>query len=260
MYNMTENNKISQKSKGEKMEEKIENEIVDAEIVDKKMKNVTDVIVAKKKKTNNENIKYFYQDELQEIFEKASDSERIIYRLLYETASRVNEVLNLKFADIYYNRRKKINIAKVKNLKQRNEKATKEVLISDNLKNEIAEFQKEYQLSDNDYICRNYHFVKKTKETKIEKMTDRTLNRHLLRLIEEINADSFNDINISKDKAHSHTFRHTRAIDMLDKGADLEFVRRLLGHKSISNTAIYLKYASSKFFEKTVELNKRLGL
>ena len=234
-------------------------EIVEAEIVDKK--NVKDVTVAKKKKTNNnENIKYFQEDELQEIFEKASDSERIIFRLLYETAARVNEALNLKFSDVYYDRRKKINIVKVRNLKQRNEKATKEVLISDNLKNEITEFQKEYKLSDDDYICRNYHFVKKTKKTKITKMTDRTLNRHLIRLIEEINSDSFNDINISKDKAHSHTFRHTRAIDVLNNGADLEYVRRLLGHKNIANTAIYLKYASSKFFEKTVELNKKLGL
>ena len=143
MYNMTENNKISQKSKGGEMEKNFE--IVEAEIVDKKMKNVTDVTVAKKQKTNNsENIKYFYEDELQEIFEKASDSERIIYRLLYETAGRVNEVLNLKFKDIFYDKRKKINIVKVKNLKQRNEKATKEVLISDNLKNEIEEFRKEH--------------------------------------------------------------------------------------------------------------------
>lgn len=236
-------------------------EIVEAEIVDnRKMKNATDVTVAKKKKTNNENIKYFYQDELQAIFEKANDSERIIYRLLYETATRVNEALNLKFADIYYDRRKKINIAKVRNLKQRNEKETKEVLISDNLKNEIMEFQKEHQLSDNDYICRNYHFIKKTKKIKVIRMTDRTLNRHLIRLIEEINANNYNNINISRDKAHTHTFRHTRAIDMLNAGADLEYVRRLLGHKSIANTAIYLKYASSKFFEKTVELNKKLGL
>lgn len=236
-------------------------EIVEAEIIDnRKMKNTTDITVAKKKKTNNENIKYFYEDELQAIFEKANDSERIIYRLLYETATRVNETLNLKFADIYYDRRKKINIAKVRNLKQRNEKETKEVLISDNLKNEIAEFQKEHNLSDNDYICRNYHFIKKTKKTKVTRMTDRTLNRHLIRLIEEINADNYNDINISRDKAHTHTFRHTRAIDMLNAGADLEFVRRLLGHKNIANTAIYLRYASSKFFEKTVELNKKLGL
>lgn len=236
-------------------------EIVEAEIVDnRKMKNTTDVTVAKKKKTNNENIKYFYEDELQAIFEKANDSERIIYRLLYETATRVNEALNLKFADIYYDRIKKINIAKVRNLKQRNEKETKEVLISDNLKNEIMEFQKEHQLSDNDYICRNYHFIKKTKKIKVTRMTDRTLNRHLIRLIEEINANNYNNINISRDKAHTHTFRHTRAIDMLNNGADLEYVRRLLGHKSIANTAIYLKYASSKFFEKTVELNKKLGL
>lgn len=236
-------------------------EIVEAEIVDnRKMKNTTDVTVAKKKKTNNENIKYFYEDELQAIFEKANDSERIIYRLLYETATRVNEALNLKFADIYYDRRKKINIAKVRNLKQRNEKETKEVLITDNLKNEIMEFQKEHQLSDNDYICRNYHFIKKTKKIKVTRMTDRTLNRHLIRLIEEINANNYNNINISRDKAHTHTFRHTRAIDMLNSGADLEYVRRLLGHKNIANTAIYLKYASSKFFEKTVELNKKLGL
>ena len=236
-------------------------EIVEAEIVDnRKMKNTTDVTVVKKKKTNNENIKYFYEDELQAIFEKANDSERIIYRLLYETATRVNEALNLKFADIYYDRRKKINIAKVRNLKQRNEKETKEVLISDNLKNEIMEFQKEHQLSDNDYICRNYHFIKKTKKIKVTRMTDRTLNRHLIRLIEEINANNYNNINISRDKAHTHTFRHTRAIDMLNAGADLEFVRRMLGHKNIANTAIYLKYASSKFFEKTVELNKKLGL
>lgn len=236
-------------------------EIVEAEIIDnRKMKNTTDITIAKKKKINNENIKYFYEDELQAIFEKANDSERIIYRLLYETATRVNETLNLKFADIYYDRRKKINIAKVRNLKQRNEKETKEVLISDNLKNEIAEFQKEHNLSDNDYICRNYHFIKKTKKTKVTRMTDRTLNRHLIRLIEKINADNYNDINISRDKAHTHTFRHTRAIDMLNAGADLEFVRRLLGHKNIANTAIYLRYASSKFFEKTVELNKKLGL
>lgn len=256
---MTENNKISQKSKGGEMEKNFE--IVEAEIVDKKMKNVTDVTVAKKKKTNNsENIKYFYEDELQEIFEKASDSERIIYRLLYETAGRVNEVLNLKFKDIFYDKRKKINIVKVKNLKQRNEKATKEVLISDNLKNEIEEFRKEHNLCDDDYICNNYHFVKKTKITKIKKMTDRTLNRHLIRIVEEINADNYNDINISRDKVHTHTFRHTRAINMLDAGADLEYVRRLLGHKNIANTAIYLKYASSKFFEKTVEFNKKLGL
>lgn len=185
---------------------------------------------------------------------------KMFYRLLYETATRVNEALNLKFADIYYDRRKKINIAKVRNLKQRNEKETKEVLISDNLKNEIMEFQKEHQLSDNDYICRNYHFIKKTKKIKVTRMTDRTLNRHLIRLIEEINANNYNNINISRDKAHTHTFRHTRAIDMLNNGADLEYVRRLLGHKSIANTAIYLKYASSKFFEKTVELNKKLGL
>ena len=108
-------------------------EIVEAEIVDnRKMKNITDITVAKKKKISNENIKYFYEDELQAIFERANESDRIIYRLLYETATRVNETLNIKFEDIYYDRKSKINIVKVRNLKQRNEKETKE-LLKDNL-------------------------------------------------------------------------------------------------------------------------------
>lgn len=98
-------------------------EIVEAEIVDnRKMKNITDITVTKKKKISNENIKYFYEDELQAIFERANESDRIIYRLLYETATRVNETLNIKFEDIYYDRKSKINIVKVRNLKQRNEK------------------------------------------------------------------------------------------------------------------------------------------
>lgn len=236
-------------------------EIVEAEIVDnrnRKMKNITDVTVAKKKKISNENIKYFYEDELQVIFERANESDRIIYRLLYETATRVNEILDLRFQDVRYDRQNKRNIVLLKNLKQRKQ-ATKEVIISDNLKNEISEFQKEHKLSNDDYVCRNYHYVKKTKEIKIKKMTDRTLNRHLIKLCEKIN-DEYDYINISRDKMHTHTFRHTRAIDTLNAGADLEFVRRLLGHTNIGSTAIYLKYANSKFFEKSAEINKKLGL
>lgn len=212
-----------------------------------------------KKRKVNENIKYFYSEELKLIFEYAIESERIIYRLLYETGSRVNEVLELKFNNIYYERERRINIISVKNSKQSNRSARKEVIITDNLKNEIFEFQKAFGLRDDDFICQNYHFVKRTKETKLTKMTARTLDRHLKSLIQKINKDD-NGLKISEDKAHAHSFRHTRAIDCLNAGMDLTFVQRLLGHTSIGNTAIYLKYANSEFFDKFAEINKKLGL
>lgn len=241
--------------------------IEDAEIVSetnfglKKIDEKTEIIERKqnKKRKLNENIKYFYGDELKAIFEYANDSERIIYRLLYETGSRINEVLELKFNNIYYERERRINIISVKNSKQSNRSARKEVIISDNLKNEIFEFQKAFGLKDDNFICQNYHFVKRTKEPKLTRMTARTLDRHLKALIEKINR-SENGIKIATDKAHAHTFRHTRAIDCLNAGMDLTFVQRLLGHENIGNTAIYLKYANSEFFDKFSEINKKLGL
>lgn len=241
--------------------------IEDAEIVCetnfnlKKIDEKTEITEIKKNKKRklNENIKYFYGDELKAIFEYANDSERIIFRLLYETGSRVNEVLGLKFENIHYDRDRRINIVKIKNSKQSNKNATKEVLISDNLKNEIFEFQRAFNLQDTDFICCNYHFVKRNKQVKLTKMTARTLDRHLKSLIQKINKND-NGLKISVDKAHAHSFRHTRAIDCLNAGMDLTFVQRLLGHENIGNTAIYLKYANSEFFDKFSEVNKKLGL
>lgn len=241
--------------------------IEDAEIISetnfnlKKIDEKTEITEIKKNKKRklNENIKYFYGDELKAIFEYASESERVIYRLMYETGSRVNEVLELKFNNIYYERERRINIISIKNSKQSNRSARKEVIISDNLKNEIFEFQKAFNLQDTDFICCNYHFVKRNKQVKLTKMTARTLDRHLKSLIQKINKDD-NGLKISVDKAHAHSFRHTRAIDCLNAGMDLTFVQRLLGHQNIGNTAIYLKYANSEFFNKFAEINKKLGL
>ena len=52
--------------------------------------------------------------------------------------------------------------------------------------------------------------------------------------------------NISSEKAHFHVFRHSIAIHLLDAGADVMFVRDLLGHRNIQNTLIYAQYTSQR--------------
>ena len=54
----------------------------------------------------------------------------------------------------------------------------------------------------------------------------------------------FKKANLSEDKAHSHIFRHSRAIHLLNAGLNIAQVQKVLGHTSILNTMIYTKYSN----------------
>lgn len=197
--------------------------------------NENDVTEVKEKKfVDKERMKYLTETEFQKLKETLDNEEmielKLIVMLQYSLCLRANEVLKLKVKDferkanqgrIYFevcasNSKQRRNINKIKNL-----------VINTEVSLLFLTVINKCNLKENDYICR-------TKHNKI--MSKRNYDKYLKKI--------FKKANLSEDKAHSHIFRHSRAIHLLNKGLNIAQVQKVLGHTSILNTMIYTKYSN----------------
>lgn len=196
--------------------------------------NENDVTEVKKKFVDKERMKYLTEAEFQKLKEILDEEEaielKLIIMLQYSLCLRANEVLKLKCSDferksekgkIYFevftsNSKQKRSINKIKNL-----------VINTEVSLLFLTVVNKCNLKENDYICR-------TKHNKI--MSKRNYDKYLKKI--------FKKANLSEDKAHSHIFRHSRAIHLLNKGLNIAQVQKVLGHTSILNTMIYTKYSN----------------
>lgn len=196
--------------------------------------NENDIVEIKKKFVDKERMKYLTEAEFQRLKEVLDNEEmielKLIIMLQYSLCLRANEVLKLKVKDferkanqgrIYFevfasNSKQRRNINKIKNL-----------VINTEVSLLFLTVVNKCNLKENDYICR-------TKHNKI--MSKRNYDKYLKKI--------FKKANLSEDKAHSHIFRHSRAIHLLNAGLNIAQVQKVLGHTSILNTMIYTKYSN----------------
>ena len=61
---------------------------------------------------------------------------------------------------------------------------------------------------------------------------------------------------VRKNNINLHTFRHTYAHNMLNKGVPKEVLQTLLGHRSIKTTEIYANWVRNEELEKWVQISK----
>ena len=143
--------------------------------------------------------------------------DQLMIQLLYATGIRRAELINLKLSDIDF------ETESIKVLGKRNKERIIPMLIT--LQGCFLDYYKERDKIENIEKSR-YVFVSKSGNKIYETLVYRTITKY------------FNEVS-SKLKKSPHILRHTFATHLLNKGADLNSVKELLGHSSLASTQVY---------------------
>lgn len=141
--------------------------------------------------------------------------EKTIIETLYQTGMRKAELCNLLYENISFS----TNEIKVKG------KGNKERIIP--ISTHLAEFLNEYKLlrkPKSEYEI--YFFIQANGKKLTEKFVYSVVNRYL-------------SIVTSKKKKSPHILRHSFATHVLNHGAEISKVKKLLGHSSLASTQVY---------------------
>lgn len=166
----------------------------------------------------------FSEKELDRVFEVLGEEDgfeeirnRLIVELFYTLGLRRSELIGLKWVD--YN----VHSKTLKVLGKRNKERLLPVLdCTDRLINRyLAERKKLISIADNDLLI-------------LSQKGNKVSESFVYRLIN----DYFSTVS-EKVKKSPHVLRHTFATHLLNNGADINSVKELLGHASLSSTQIY---------------------
>lgn len=162
----------------------------------------------------------------------------IILTLLYETGARVSELINIKLYDINFNSTPHIILHGKGN-------KTRTVPIAKDVSKMLKVYLNKFNIAEqSDYIFKN-KFNKKITRDGVQYIIDSYIKR-----AKEKYPNYYNQ------KITNHSFRHSKAMHLLEAGVNLIYIRDILGHKSITTTEIYAK-TNPEIKRKAIENNSQ---
>ena len=167
--------------------------------------------------------RFFYYNELEELFNACDTSTSLgqrnlaILEVLYATGTRVSELINIKLEDINFKEKERI------------------VFLGEYAVDALQDYLNDGYLFLNRYNL-DYVFLNHLGN----KITRRGIEDILTKLIKKTSIDK---------KISPHMIRHSFATHLLNEGCDLESVQEMLGHESISATAIYTHVTDDRIKE-----------
>ena len=175
--------------------------------------------------------RFFYYNELEELFSipdistSLGQRDRVILEFLYASGVRVSELVNIKYSDI--------NDEEIKVLGKGNKERITRIgdYAREYLDIYLSDGYKELNINREDYLFLNKNG---------KKLTTRGIRYILDKIIEKST--------IGK-KISPHMLRHSFATHLLNEGCDILSVQELLGHESLSTTAIYTHVTTDRLKE-----------
>ena len=196
--------------------------------------NIRKILSIKAKREVKKVILYLREDELKNLFDNIDTSTNkgrrnlTLLTILYDTAARASEIINLKIDDIHLENKYIILTGKCN--KQR------VVSIMEQTKNLLIKYIKENKI-ENGYL----------------------FNKNGKRMNNDFIRDVIKSTNNLNKKISPHTFRHTRAVHLLDKGVNIIYIQELLWHSSITTIMEYAKVIEKSKFEAIEKVNPRFN-
>ena len=158
---------------------------------------------------------------------KSGSRDVTLLALLYDSGARAQEICDIMVGDLTFAKTSTVRIHGKGN-------KAREIPISSDvvklIKRYLAERGK--TLKDN----RDEHLFPSQRSDRITTACIRNLVRKYVTLAKSNNPNHFKEEDYSP-----HSFRHSKAVHMLEAGIPLIYIRNFLGHESIQTTEIYLR-------------------
>ncbi len=165
----------------------------------------------------SENKKHFHDNFI-------GSRDKLIIDLFYQTGIRLSELINIKMSD-FNCETKSLRVLGKRN-KQRDIPLTNNIV--DTYNNYIKHKSNHLKIIDHDFL-----FITSIGGKAYSKMIYRIVNNYLGRVS-------------TIQKKSPHVLRHAFATHLLDKGADINAIKELLGHSSLAATQIYTHISGDK--------------
>ena len=184
--------------------------------------NIQQILLVPIKKGENRQIDFLTKEELTIFLNSISTNTRkgirdfTLISLMYDSAVRVSEIVNVKINDLNLSNNPSITI-------YGKGKKYRTIPITNNTKELLIKYINLEKLNNFSYL-----FTGSKKDKASVKMVS-----HIIEKYGKLS-------NINKN-IHPHSLRHTRAIHLLEAGVPLVYIRDILGHENITTTEIYAK-------------------